>query len=127
MCPAIPEPPGSNFRGRGESTRTYWRQELDDVGLPTDKQRECNTSILLKISRHAVQAGRQQQRLHSTVRRGKTNKTPVLPNETTRHGGRIGDSLLSTLYRLLNNGQLPGFKIESDWRFNVRQSISNGC
>jgi excisionase family DNA binding protein len=25
----------------------------------------------------------------------------------------------STLYRLLKNGQLPGFKIGSDWRFNV--------
>ena len=25
----------------------------------------------------------------------------------------------STLYRLLKKGQLPGFKIESDWRFNV--------
>ena len=25
----------------------------------------------------------------------------------------------STLYRLLRNHQLPGFKIGSDWRFNV--------
>ncbi len=25
----------------------------------------------------------------------------------------------STLYRLLKNGQLAGFKIGSDWRFNV--------
>ena len=25
----------------------------------------------------------------------------------------------STLYRLLKNRQLPGFKIGSDWRFNV--------
>jgi excisionase family DNA binding protein len=25
----------------------------------------------------------------------------------------------STIYRLLKNGQLPGFKIGSDWRFNV--------
>ena len=25
----------------------------------------------------------------------------------------------STLYRLLRKGQLPGFKIGSDWRFNV--------
>ncbi len=25
----------------------------------------------------------------------------------------------STLYSLLKNGQLPGFKIGSDWRFNV--------
>ena len=25
----------------------------------------------------------------------------------------------STLYRLLKRGQLPGFKIGSDWRFNV--------
>jgi excisionase family DNA binding protein len=25
----------------------------------------------------------------------------------------------STLYRLLKNGQLPAFKIGSDWRFNV--------
>jgi excisionase family DNA binding protein len=25
----------------------------------------------------------------------------------------------STLYRLLKKGQLPGFKIESDWRFNI--------
>jgi excisionase family DNA binding protein len=25
----------------------------------------------------------------------------------------------STLYRLLKKGQLPGFKIGSDWRFNV--------
>ena len=33
----------------------------------------------------------------------------------------------STLYRLLKNGQLPGFKIGSDWRFNLRQSISGGC
>jgi excisionase family DNA binding protein len=25
----------------------------------------------------------------------------------------------STIYRLLKSGQLPGFKIGSDWRFNV--------
>jgi excisionase family DNA binding protein len=25
----------------------------------------------------------------------------------------------STVYRLLKRGQLPGFKIGSDWRFNV--------
>lgn len=25
----------------------------------------------------------------------------------------------STIYRLLKRGQLPGFKIGSDWRFNV--------
>ena len=25
----------------------------------------------------------------------------------------------STIYRLLRKGQLPGFKIGSDWRFNV--------
>jgi excisionase family DNA binding protein len=25
----------------------------------------------------------------------------------------------STLYRLLKQQQLPGFKIDSDWRFNV--------
>ncbi len=25
----------------------------------------------------------------------------------------------STLFRLLKNGQLPGFKVGSDWRFNV--------
>jgi excisionase family DNA binding protein len=25
----------------------------------------------------------------------------------------------STIYRLLKKGQLPGFKIRSDWRFNV--------
>ncbi len=25
----------------------------------------------------------------------------------------------STLYRLLKNGQLPGFKIGSGWRFNL--------
>jgi excisionase family DNA binding protein len=25
----------------------------------------------------------------------------------------------STIYRLLKNGQLPGFKVGSDWRFDV--------
>jgi excisionase family DNA binding protein len=25
----------------------------------------------------------------------------------------------STVYRLLKKGQLPGFKIGSDWRFNI--------
>jgi excisionase family DNA binding protein len=25
----------------------------------------------------------------------------------------------STIYRLLKRGQLPGFKIGSDWRFNI--------
>ena len=25
----------------------------------------------------------------------------------------------STIYRLLKNGQLPAFKIGSDWRFNI--------
>jgi excisionase family DNA binding protein len=25
----------------------------------------------------------------------------------------------STIYRLLKKGQIPGFKIGSDWRFNV--------
>ena len=52
MCPAIPEPPGSNFRG--ESTRK-WRQGLDDVGPPADSSVKCSTLILL--SRHAVQEG----------------------------------------------------------------------
>ena len=31
----------------------------------------------------------------------------------------------STLYRLLKKGQLPGFKIGSDWRFNV-ETIDRG-
>jgi len=30
----------------------------------------------------------------------------------------------STLYRLLKRGQLPGFKIGSDWRFNL-ETIDN--
>ncbi len=25
----------------------------------------------------------------------------------------------STIYRLLKKGQLPGFKVGSDWRFNI--------
>lgn len=36
--------------------------------------------------------------------------------------GELADYLhvhRSTLYRLLKRGQLPGFKIGSDWRFNV--------
>jgi excisionase family DNA binding protein len=36
--------------------------------------------------------------------------------------GELGEYLRvhrSTLYRLLKKGQLPGFKIGSDWRFNV--------
>jgi excisionase family DNA binding protein len=27
----------------------------------------------------------------------------------------------STIYRLLKKGQLPGFKIGSDWRFNLEE------
>jgi excisionase family DNA binding protein len=30
----------------------------------------------------------------------------------------------STIYRLLKKGQLPGFKIGSDWRFNI-EAIDN--
>jgi excisionase family DNA binding protein len=36
--------------------------------------------------------------------------------------GEISDYLRvhrSTVYRLLRKGQLPGFKIGSDWRFNI--------
>jgi excisionase family DNA binding protein len=37
----------------------------------------------------------------------------------------------STIYRLLKKGQLPGFKIGSDWRFNVevidRWRLSQGA
>ncbi|MGH7841248.1 MAG: helix-turn-helix domain-containing protein [Candidatus Binataceae bacterium] len=36
--------------------------------------------------------------------------------------GELSDYLRvhrSTIYRLLKKGQLPGFKIGSDWRFNV--------
>ena len=29
----------------------------------------------------------------------------------------------ATIYRLLKNGEIPGFRIGSDWRFN-RESIS---
>ena len=32
----------------------------------------------------------------------------------------------STIYRLLKKGQLSGFKVGSDWRFN-RQSIDAWC
>jgi excisionase family DNA binding protein len=32
----------------------------------------------------------------------------------------------STLYRLLKKGQLPSFKIGSDWRFNV-EAIDEWC
>ena len=30
----------------------------------------------------------------------------------------------STIYRLLRKGELPGFKIGSDWRFNI-EAIDN--
>jgi excisionase family DNA binding protein len=36
--------------------------------------------------------------------------------------GEVSDYLRvhrSTVYRLLKKGQLPGFRIGSDWRFNV--------
>jgi excisionase family DNA binding protein len=32
----------------------------------------------------------------------------------------------STLYRLLKKGQLPGFRVGSDWRFNV-EAIDRWC
>jgi excisionase family DNA binding protein len=32
----------------------------------------------------------------------------------------------STIYRLLKEGQLPGFRVGSDWRFNI-ETIDEWC
>jgi excisionase family DNA binding protein len=46
----------------------------------------------------------------------------ILANAKVLTVGELSEYLRvhrSTIYRLLKSGQLPGFKIGSDWRFNV--------
>jgi excisionase family DNA binding protein len=52
----------------------------------------------------------------------KRKKSAMLADAKVLTVGELSDYLRvhrSTIYRLLKKGQLPGFKIGSDWRFNV--------
>jgi excisionase family DNA binding protein len=52
----------------------------------------------------------------------KRNETGMLADAKVLTVSELSDYLRvhrSTIYRLLKKGQLPGFKIGSDWRFNV--------
>jgi len=52
----------------------------------------------------------------------KRNQTDMLADAKVLTVSELSDYLRvhrSTIYRLLKKGQLPGFKIGSDWRFNV--------
>jgi excisionase family DNA binding protein len=52
------------------------------------------------------------------VRRSLSEISPVL---TVRDLGAYLRVHPSTIYRLLKTGQLPAFKVGSDWRFNVEE------
>jgi len=52
----------------------------------------------------------------------KRDETNMLADNKVLTVSELSDYLRvhrSTIYRLLKKGQLPGFKIGSDWRFNV--------
>ena len=50
------------------------------------------------------------------MRRNLSNTPPVLTVKDLSNYLRVHPS---TIYRLLKTGQLPAFKVGSDWRFNV--------
>ena len=52
------------------------------------------------------------------MRRSLSNIAPVL---TVRDLSNYLKVSPSTIYRLLKTGQLPAFKVGSDWRFNVEE------
>jgi excisionase family DNA binding protein len=52
-----------------------------------------------------------------------SNIAPVLTVRDLAHYLKVHPS---TLYRLLKAGQLPAFKVGSDWRFNVEE-IDRWC
>ncbi|HJU27581.1 MAG TPA: helix-turn-helix domain-containing protein [Candidatus Binataceae bacterium] len=56
------------------------------------------------------------------VRKSKEEKAKMLADAKVLTVSELSEYLRvhrSTIYRLLKKGQLPGFKIGSDWRFNV--------
>jgi excisionase family DNA binding protein len=56
------------------------------------------------------------------VRKPKEEKAEMLADAKVLTVSELSEYLRvhrSTIYRLLKKGQLPGFKIGSDWRFNV--------
>src|SRR5712691_12328222 len=96
MCPAIPEPPESNCRCRG---RVH-----EDV-LATRVRRRTATNRQQRGRQHThCKPPAATVSFHSLGAR-RTNKTRVLPNETNRHGGRVGDSLLSRLVADMTGSQ----------------------
>jgi excisionase family DNA binding protein len=52
------------------------------------------------------------------MRRNLSDITPVLTVRDLSNYLRVHPS---TVYRLLKTGQLPAFKVGSDWRFNVEE------
>jgi len=52
------------------------------------------------------------------MRRSLSDITPVLTVRDLSNYLRIHPS---TVYRLLKTGQLPAFKVGSDWRFNIEE------
>jgi excisionase family DNA binding protein len=52
------------------------------------------------------------------MRRSLSDITPVLTVRDLSDYLRVHPS---TVYRLLKTGQLPAFKVGSDWRFNVEE------
>ena len=52
------------------------------------------------------------------MRRSLSDITPVLTVRDLSNYLRVHPS---TVYRLLKTGQLPAFKVGSDWRFNVEE------
>ena len=52
------------------------------------------------------------------MRRSLSDVAPVFTVKDLAHYLKVHPS---TLYRLLKAGQLPAFKVGSDWRFNVEE------
>ena len=52
------------------------------------------------------------------MRRSLSDITPALTMRNLSNYLRVHPS---TVYRLLKTGQLPAFKVGSDWRFNVEE------
>jgi len=52
------------------------------------------------------------------MRRNLSDITPVLTVRDLSHYLRVHPT---TVYRLLKTGQLPAFRVGSDWRFNIEE------
>jgi excisionase family DNA binding protein len=80
--------------------------------IPAANQREDRLAIEFVAELHVKKVRRSQ------MRRSLSDIAPVL---TVRDLSNYLKVSPSTIYRLIKTGQLPAFRVGSDWRFNVEE------